>query len=548
MAVFAGDCAVRAVITGALLAIATVTTTAEAEQALRIRVLFAILVLVTWVWSLSLISGNLGRPFAWTITFLSLILFFLHVFVIPFQPIVTSVIPYVLPWGETISNLRLGRVSLWIRPVYVFAIAIELFGLYCGCRCWMRDRLTGSLVLVATAAMLALHGMQILRIIGILELPFLGMIGHMIWACMIGVVIGRQHFQTQQQLAISEQRFRGIFDQTFQLIWLIGTDGTVIQANQTALEVLAGRGKTVIGQPFWTTSWWSHSPDVRDRLRQAIKDAAEGRIVRLEVTYLRSDGKLAHLDFSLKPVRNEHGEITLLIPEGRDITDRMQAEELLWDSRQRLEVLSRQLISTQETERRHLARELHDEIGQVLTAIKMNLRRAQREVDSGTRPDWEDNVEMVERAIIQVRNLSLSLRPPQLDELGLVAALHWLVKHQARLGGFEDHLDVDLGDVRIPVELETVCFRIAQEALTNAIRHGMPRSVRVKLQASSHELSLSIQDDGIGFDVSDSRRRAMDGDNFGLISMQERSSLVGGQVQIESTPGRGTRVHVSFPL
>jgi len=279
-----------------------------------------------------------------------------------------------------------------------------------------------------------------------------------------------------------------------------------------------------------------------------VREAAEGQVVRFEATHCRPDGKLAHIDFSLKPVRDEHREITLLISEGRDVTERKQMDEELRASRQRLEVLSRQLITTQEAERRHLARELHDEIGQVLTAIKINLHRTQQAADSGLQQHLEENVSMVEQAIGQVRNLSLSLRPPHLDELGLVAALHWLVKHQARLGGFQEQLDVDLDNTQIPSDLETVCFRIAQEALTNAVRHGKPNNVRVKLRVINQGLSLSIHDDGIGFDVGDNCNRALRGDSFGLTSMQERASLAGGQVEIESTSGQGTTIQVWFPL
>ena len=129
-----------------------------------------------------------------------------------------------------------------------------------------------------------------------------------------------------------------------------------------------------------------------------------------------------------------------------------------------------------------------------------------------------------------------------------MAALHWLIKHQARLGDFQDHLDVDLGQAQIPAEMEIVCFRIAQEALTNAVRHGQPKNVQLRLAVKDSILSLTIQDDGIGFNVDDSRIRAAKGEHFGLISMQERGSLVGGHVQIQSSAGQGTRVQFRVPL
>lgn len=220
----------------------------------------------------------------------------------------------------------------------------------------------------------------------------------------------------------------------------------------------------------------------------------------------------------------------------------------LRSSYQRLEVLSRELIRTQEAERRHLARELHDQIGQVLTALKMNLHRAEQSANEQVQPHLQSSVQMADEAIGQVRNLTLSLRPPQLDELGLVAALHWLVQHQGRAGNVDGQLDADLGTTRISPDMELVCFRIAQEALTNAIRHAHPGNLHVKIWAHGQELHLSIKDDGIGFNVTEVRTKALKGQSAGLISMQERASLIGGQLEIESAPESGTRIHAIFPL
>jgi len=237
----------------------------------------------------------------------------------------------------------------------------------------------------------------------------------------------------------------------------------------------------------------------------------------------------------------------------REITERERAQEAVQTSRERLEVLSRELITTLESERRHIARELHDEIGQILTAIKMNLRRAQGAPDAGLQAILAENCQMVDHAIVQTRNLSLSLRPPQLDELGLVAALHWLIRQQGQSGEFEGRLDADLTDVEISPDLEIVCFRIVQEALTNAVRHARPTTLVVKLwaqkdQSQKGQLRLSVHDDGIGFNVGESRQLAQKGGSVGLISMKERASLIGGHLEIESSSSHGTTIRASFPL
>lgn len=247
-------------------------------------------------------------------------------------------------------------------------------------------------------------------------------------------------------------------------------------------------------------------------------------------------------------LRDDRGDPMRMVGTHQDVTDRMLADQELRTSRQQLETLSRQLISAREEELRHLARELHDEIGQQLTLMKMNLRNIQRDADESIRSRLDENIQMIEQAVEQVRNLSLNMRPPHLDDLGLVATLHWYLKKQAALAGFEERLTVIPSDVRVPIDLATVCFRITQEAVTNAIRHARPASIEIELRCESGMLQLTIRDDGCGFNVADARKRALEGTSLGIISMQERAKLTGGETEITSTIGRGTEVCARFPL
>lgn len=217
-------------------------------------------------------------------------------------------------------------------------------------------------------------------------------------------------------------------------------------------------------------------------------------------------------------------------------------------SRERLQSLSQRLIEVQEQERRMIAGELHDEIGQALTIVKMNLQALHTNADSMEAGDRMDEcITVVDRALEQVRSLSLDLRPSLLDDLGLVSTLRWYVARQARAANFVLHFSADEPAGRLTSILETVCFRIAQEALTNIVRHAHAGEVWVQLRCGD-ELGLTIRDDGVGFDLAQAEARASRGESFGLLGMRERASLSGGRLSIVSAPGRGTTVVAYFPL
>jgi signal transduction histidine kinase len=216
--------------------------------------------------------------------------------------------------------------------------------------------------------------------------------------------------------------------------------------------------------------------------------------------------------------------------------------------REHLRHLSRQLVRAQEDERRHIARELHDEVGQSLTATLLNLQILSSLTDLGDLPArLGDSMSLIERVLQQVRNLSLSLRPALLDDLGLAPALRWLVSRQAERAGFSAQFNADLLDERFAADIEITCFRAVQEAITNVVRYAQARSVTVELLKRGAEVCVRICDDGVGFDVPAALRRAAHGQSMGLLSMQERVRLLGGRMRIESSPGSGTTIEVCLP-
>jgi signal transduction histidine kinase len=219
----------------------------------------------------------------------------------------------------------------------------------------------------------------------------------------------------------------------------------------------------------------------------------------------------------------------------------------LLQTQQRLKDLSSRLISAQEQERRHIARELHDETGQALTAIRLNLADLQR----GAQPSLHvpECLRIVDRAIGQIRGMALNLRPTMLDDLGLVDALEWALDRQGTAAGWRVSFEADaLDDVALSPDVQTACFRIAQEAMTNAARHAGAGSLHLAVHLLGSDLELVVSDDGAGFDAARFRTPEERRKHFGLVSMTERAALVGGRLDLDTAPGRGTRVRAVFPL
>jgi PAS domain S-box-containing protein len=256
---------------------------------------------------------------------------------------------------------------------------------------------------------------------------------------------------------------------------------------------------------------------------------------------ITKDGAVRWLrDYSCPEWDASQHRVVRIIGAGQDITERKQAEE-------RLHLLSRQLLKAQESERRHLARELHDEIGQMLTVLKINLQ-ALRPVPKKAVPHLHESLRIVDSLVQQIRHLSLNLRPSQLDHLGLVNTLQWYVDWHAQRTGLTMHFVAGSLQARPSPTIETACFRVVQEALTNVARHAQARQVWIEVRQHDSALLLSVRDDGVGFDMKAARAQTAQGTGLGLMGMEERVRLLGGQLEIETGSGTGTEIRAWLPL
>jgi len=261
------------------------------------------------------------------------------------------------------------------------------------------------------------------------------------------------------------------------------------------------------------------------------------------------DGSIRWIRDRAFPVRDAQGNLIRIAGIAEDITERKHAGQQVENFAEMLKILTNRLFEMQEEERHHLARELHDEIGQSLTAAKMEIEAAKREEDPGARAlRLDDSLAVMQHLLQAVRDLSLGLRPALLDEVGLAAALRAHAQAQAARGGLAARLDVDLTLPRCDPAVEIACFRVAQEALTNVLRHACAKSVEVALRRCGDELRLRVRDDGAGFDVASASARAAAGASFGLVSMRERINLAGGTFVCKSAPGQGAEIEAHFLL
>ena len=277
--------------------------------------------------------------------------------------------------------------------------------------------------------------------------------------------------------------------------------------------------------------------------------------VQAELINYTKSGVEFWLEIAISPLKDASGRVTHWVAVERDIGERQKASlqmqstlNALHASQEQLQTLSRRILNAQETERRRVALELHDELGQALTAVKINLM-APNSAGAGAMSALQiENVRIVEDALQQVRRLALALRPSMLDDLGLEAALSWLVKSATVGREVSIKLQCTMVNDRVAAEIETACFRIVQESLTNIRRHAYAKNVCITLVTDFAALSLTVQDDGVGFDMEHPRNRSSEGYSLGLLGIRERALAVGGEVRIVASPDKGCTVHLTCAL
>lgn len=357
-----------------------------------------------------------------------------------------------------------------------------------------------------------------------------------------------EHKLAEESLRQSQLLFRGVIEGTPGAVFVKDLQGRYLMINSIGAKLHGKPINEIIGKcdadlfPI-------------EEVHQAIKidrqvmESGENSVYELAVTI---DGVTRGMLFYKTPFLNPEGEIIGVVVVARDITENQRASENLENSRVELRALSARLQSVREDERMRIAREIHDELGQVLTGLKLDVVSLTKKIsESVSRTDWDllkdrsqEIVNLINNAILTVRKISTELRPGLLDAVGLTAAIEWQAKEFETRTGVKCKLKLSHEKITLDQHRSIAIFRIFQEILTNVARHSQATEVGISIEVMDSELFLEAKDNGRGIKANEFSNPK----SLGLLGMRERALLLGGEVSIRGISGKGTTVAVRIPL
>jgi two-component system sensor histidine kinase UhpB len=348
--------------------------------------------------------------------------------------------------------------------------------------------------------------------------------------------------KAESDLREAEARYRALVEQSLVGVYLLRTD-RFLYINEAGARIFGYRVEEIVHRlgPGDLVA-----PESRALVAEKIRQRLSGEQEAFQYTFggLRKDGSTIDCEVFGRRILFE-GQPTIL---GTllDVTERRRAEEKLTRSKEGLRALAARLQFVREEERAHIAREIHDELGQALTGIKFEIARLPKVAadEAKLKPALESMNRLVDGTIQTVRRIATALRPGVLDDLGLVAAIEWQTREFQKRTGIPCEASLPPSDIKLDRDRSTAVFRIFQETLTNVIRHAKATRVNVRLQYHPSSLELEVRDNGEGItDIIVLHPRSL-----GLLGMRERVIPFGGEFHISGSPGKGTRVVVRLPV
>jgi len=357
---------------------------------------------------------------------------------------------------------------------------------------------------------------------------------------MIGVSIVFRDISERKRAQVERAQLAAIVESSNDAILTRGPDRTILSWNAAAERLFGWSAQEAVGQPIDLIV----PPERPGLLQRFIERLERGEpISPVETTHLRKGGSRFPTQITFSPIRDGRGTVVAHALTVRDMTELKRSEEALRSYAARMRDLSRRLREQEESERRAISRELHDRIGPGLTTLGLMVGALDARLPSDSRnlvgTLLKDMQALIQYVVTQVRDIMAELRPPVLDDYGLLAALRQLVTEFANRNGIAVNLSGVDPYPRLPRIVETAMFRISQEAFNNIAKHAHAKIVEISLNPASDRVVLDIADDGVGFDTSDMQHG---GEHWGMITMRERAEAVGITLRLESAPGAGTRL------
>jgi PAS domain S-box-containing protein len=357
--------------------------------------------------------------------------------------------------------------------------------------------------------------------------------------------------QAESALRESETKYRIVAENTYDWEWWMSPEDYFVYVSPSCERITGYKAEDFLSDSNFVLSI-TH-PDDRSLFADHLR-GVEQTLISAEVEFriLHADGSLRWLAHACQAVFDDEGHFLGRRGSNRDISERKQAEEARRESEARLRLLSSQLMTIQEVERKRVAHELHDGIGQMLTAIKFQIERVLERSKSsrkGEKGPMESLIPLIQESIEEVRRIQMDLRPSTLDDLGVLATVGWFCRRfQTIYSGIQVENEIDIEEEQISNPLKTVVYRVVQEAMNNIAKHSQASLVRLSMKEEDDRIELAIKDNGLGFDLEETLSVKDPNRGFGLASMKERTELSGGSFTIESTRGKGTTVQASWPI
>ena len=344
----------------------------------------------------------------------------------------------------------------------------------------------------------------------------------------------------------SEDRFALVFEESPVGMALVGLDYRFQQTNRAFTEMLGYEGDELVG---WRVDEVTH-PDDRELSMEVAERVISGESPdpRVEKRYVTKDGQTVWAEVAGTLIRDAAGEPLCGVAVVQDTSGRRKVEQDLLAHQTRLRSMAADLAATEDRERREIASGLHDDVGQLLTMTAMHLGKLRQSSSPGQAEALAQVISLVDAALQATRSLTFELSPPVLHQMGLAAAVEWLADQLRTQDGLVVHVDRTGMDQPLRDDWQTLLFRIIRELLHNVVKHARATYAYVRLRAQPWGIRITVYDDGVGFDATGVGPGADAPEGFGLFSVQERMMAIGGTLQIDSAPDRGTTVRLYMPL